>query len=90
MTTAAERPPLARRRSTRAPSRRRGSAQGRATSRSAGRGLCIGRDGGDAVTGEYAAPFPFTGGRIVKVVFDVGDDACIDRERHLAAGLARD
>jgi hypothetical protein len=31
-----------------------------------------------------------TGGRIVKVVFDVGDDAYVDLERHLHAAMARD
>jgi arylsulfatase len=56
-----------------------------------GEGLCIGRDGGDAVSKEYAgSQFPFTGGRIVKVVFDLGDDAYVDRERDLAAAIARD
>ena len=34
--------------------------------------------------------FPFTGGRIVKVVFDVADDAYVDVERQMAAALARD
>jgi hypothetical protein len=55
-----------------------------------GEGLCIGRDGGDAVTSQYKPQFPFTGGTIAKVVFDVGDDVYIDRERHLAAAIARD
>ena len=39
-----------------------------------GEGLCIGYDGGDAVSAEYTPRFEFTGGTIVKVVFDVGDD----------------
>jgi arylsulfatase A-like enzyme len=55
-----------------------------------GEGLCIGRDSGDAVSSQYKPAFPFTGGKIVKVVFDVGDDAYIDREQHLAAAMARD
>ena len=55
-----------------------------------GEGLCIGYDGGDAVSSEYKPKFEFTGGRIVKVVFDVGDDAYIDVERELAAAMARD
>jgi hypothetical protein len=55
-----------------------------------GEGLCIGRDGGDTVTREYRPQFPFTGGRIVKVEFNTGDDAYIDLERHLAAAMARD
>ena len=28
-----------------------------------GEGLCIGYDGGDAVSGEYTSRFPFTAGR---------------------------
>jgi hypothetical protein len=39
---------------------------------------------------EEAKKFEFTGGRIVKVVFDVADDAYIDVERELAAAMARD
>jgi arylsulfatase A-like enzyme len=55
-----------------------------------GEGLCIGYDGGDAVSSEYTPRFEFTGGRVVKVVFDVADDAYIDVERQLAAAIARD
>jgi len=55
-----------------------------------GEGLCIGYDGGDAVSSEYASRFEWTGGEIVKVVFDVADDAYVDVERHLAAAMARD
>jgi hypothetical protein len=32
----------------------------------------------------------FTGGKIVKVVFDVADDAYIDVERHMVAAMSRD
>ena len=55
-----------------------------------GEGLCIGYDGGDAVSGEYKPKFPFTGGTVVKVVFDIADDAYVDVERQLAAAMARD
>jgi hypothetical protein len=55
-----------------------------------GEGLCIGYDGGDAVSSEYKPTFEFTGGRIVKVVFDVADDAYVDVEKHLEAAIARD
>jgi arylsulfatase A-like enzyme len=55
-----------------------------------GEGLCIGNDGGDAVSSEYKPKFEFTGGRIVKVVFDVADDAYLDVEREFAAAIARD
>jgi hypothetical protein len=34
--------------------------------------------------------FAFTGGRIFKVTYDVGDDAYVDLERRLGAILARD
>src|SRR5262249_33606639 len=55
-----------------------------------GEGLCIGYDGGDAVSAEYKPKFEFTGGTIQKVVFDVADDAYVDVEAHLAAAMARD
>jgi arylsulfatase len=55
-----------------------------------GEGLCIGYDSGDAVSSEYRPKFAFSGGRIVKVVFDVADDVYIDVEAHLAAAIARD
>ena len=53
-------------------------------------GLCVGYDGGDAVSSAYTPQFAWSGGRIHKVVFDVADDAYIDVERHLAAAIARD
>jgi hypothetical protein len=52
--------------------------------------FCVGYDGGDAVSSEYKPKFEFTGGSIVKVVYDVGDDRYVDLERHLAAAMARD
>ncbi len=55
-----------------------------------GEGLCIGYDGGDKVSSEYGHRFEWSGGEIIKVVFDVADDAYVDVERHLAAALARD
>ena len=55
-----------------------------------GEGLCVGYDGGDAVSSEYKPKFEFTDGRVAKVVFDVADDAYLDVEQHLAAALARD
>lgn len=55
-----------------------------------GEGLCIGYDSGDAVSSEYQSKFEFSGGRVVKVVFDVADDVYIDLERNLAAAMARD
>ena len=55
-----------------------------------GEGLCIGYDSSDPVTTDYSGRFEYTGGEIVKVVFDVADDAYIDVERHLAAAMSRD
>jgi arylsulfatase len=55
-----------------------------------GEGLCVGYDSGDAVSSAYTPQFEWTGGEIVKVVFDVADDAYVDVERHLAAAMARD
>jgi arylsulfatase len=55
-----------------------------------GEGLCIGYDGGDQVSTTYPHRFEFTGGEIVKVVFDIADDAYVDVEGHLAAAMARD
>ena len=45
----------------------------------------------DAPTsGTHIVGVEFTGGRIVKVVYDVGDDRYVDLERHLHAAMARD
>ena len=56
-----------------------------------GEGLCIGYDGGDAVSALYAGDrFDFSGGQIDKVVFDLADDQYVDVERQLAALLSRD
>jgi arylsulfatase A-like enzyme len=55
-----------------------------------GEGLCVGYDSGDVVTTEYPNRFPFTGGTIHKVVFDVADDHYIDVERDFGARLASD
>jgi len=55
-----------------------------------GEGLCIGYDSADPVSSLYPSGFPFTGGTITKVVFDIADDAYIDVEAHLAAAMARD
>ena len=54
-----------------------------------GEGLCVGYDSADPVSKEYAR-FPFAGGRIVKVVFDIAKDAYVDVERRFAAIMARD
>jgi arylsulfatase A-like enzyme len=58
----------------------------------AGEGLCIGRDSGAAVTGDYPGerPYRFTGGTIKRVAIDVSGRPYIDMEREAAAMLARE
>jgi len=58
----------------------------------AGEGLCVGRDSGEPVTGDYpgAHPHAFTGGTIQRVAVDVSGDPYIDLEREAAAMLARE
>ena len=53
-----------------------------------GEGLCIGYDGGDAVSAEYQGKFAFSGGRIIRVVFDVAKDIHVDKARKMAAEAA--
>lgn len=55
-----------------------------------GEGLCIGYDSGDCVSSEYTHRFPFTNGKVLKVIFDVADDMYVDVEKELAAVMARD
>ena len=55
-----------------------------------GEGLCVGRDGGQAVSSDYAAPFEFTGGTIRQVAVDVSSEAYLDVEKELAGMFARD
>jgi arylsulfatase len=56
----------------------------------AGEGLAVGYDSGDRISTEYETKFPFSGGQVIKVIYDVGDDAYMDDERQLAAVMARD
>jgi arylsulfatase A-like enzyme len=57
-----------------------------------GEGLCIGRDGGAGVTGDFPGPRPwaFTGGTIKRVAVDVSGDPYVDLEREAAAALMRE
>jgi arylsulfatase len=55
-----------------------------------GEGLCIGYDGGDAVSSEYRPRFAFAGGRVIKVTFDSAEEGYVDVERELAEAFARD
>ena len=56
----------------------------------AGAGLAVGRNDGQTVASDYAAPFAFTGGTIAKAVVDVSGTPYLDVERELAAAFARD
>ena len=55
-----------------------------------GEGLSIGIDTGDSVSSEYKPTFEFTGGRVVKVIFDVAKDTYVNVEKAMAASMARD
>ena len=58
----------------------------------AGEGLCVGRDSGAAVTGDYPGerPYRFTGGVIKRVAVDVSGEPYLDLERQAEAMLARE
>lgn len=47
-----------------------------------GEGLCIGYDSGDPVTNNYGYKYPFTGGTIHKVIYNVSDNAYINLEQN--------
>jgi arylsulfatase A-like enzyme len=55
-----------------------------------GDGICVGRDSASAVTPEYQAPFPFTGGTIDKVIVDVSGERYLDHEAQVRAWFAID
>jgi arylsulfatase A-like enzyme len=56
----------------------------------AGGGVAIGRNGGQAVSGSYKAPYPFTGGTIAKVVVDISGTPYVDVERELERAFSKD
>jgi arylsulfatase A-like enzyme len=58
----------------------------------AGEGLCVGRDSGEPVTGDYPAapPSRFTGGTIRRVVVNVSGKPYVDLEHEAVAMLARE
>ena len=51
---------------------------------------CIGFDSADAVSGQYANPFPFTGGKLLGVGIDVSEEQYLDLELEAAAMLSRE
>lgn len=53
-----------------------------------GEGLCVGYDSGDPVSSEYRYKFAFSGGTIVKVIYDVGEGPYLDVKRDLVIALA--
>ena len=55
-----------------------------------GDGLCIGRDSGDAVSGEYVSPGEFKGGTILFVGATVEKAQYLDLEKLAAAAFAVD
>ena len=55
-----------------------------------GDGLCIGWDSADAVSGQYANPFPFEGGKLLGVAIDVSEEQYLDLELEALAALARE
>ncbi len=54
----------------------------------AGEGLCCGYDGGQEVTADYSAPFPFTG-TIERVTVDVSGALIVDEEAEERRAMAR-
>ena len=56
----------------------------------AGDGLCVGFDSADPVSRVYSPGFSFTGGRILGVGVEVGEEQYLDLEREAAAAFARD
>jgi hypothetical protein len=42
------------------------------------------------VSSEYKPKFPFSGGRVIKVVYDLANDKYTDIETAFAAAMARD
>jgi arylsulfatase A-like enzyme len=55
-----------------------------------GDGICVGRDSASAVTPEYTAPFPFTGGSIDRVVVDLSGEGYEDHEAKVRAWFSID
>ena len=55
-----------------------------------GDGICVGRDSVSAVSPDYQAPFPFTGGSIDKVVVDLSGERYLDHEAQVRTWFAID
>src|SRR5262249_13562217 len=57
-----------------------------------GEGLTVGKDGGEAVTDDYAGdrPWAFAGGTIKQVIVDVSGEPYLDLEKEAVALMARE
>ncbi len=55
-----------------------------------GDGICVGRDSASAVTPEYKAPYPFSGGSIDRVVVDLSGEGYGDHELKVRAWFSID
>ena len=55
-----------------------------------GDGISVGRDSASAVTPAYQAPFPFTGGKIDKVVVDLSGEGTFDHEARVRGWFMKD
>ncbi|MUL64008.1 arylsulfatase [Mycobacterium sp. CBMA 234] len=55
-----------------------------------GGGVAVGRNDGQSVSSQYSAPYPFTGGTIAKVIFDVSGTPYVNVERELAQAFSKD
>ena len=57
----------------------------------ANEGLCVGRDGGEPVPGDYPGdrPHTFTSGTVKRVAIDVSGEPYVNLEREAQAMLAR-
>ena len=55
-----------------------------------GDGISVGKDSGSAVTPEYNAPNPFTGGTIEKVVMDLSGEHFVDHEAQVIGWFMKD
>lgn len=55
-----------------------------------GDGISVGRDSASAVTPEYTAPFPFTGGTIDKVIMDLSGEHFVDHEAQVIGWFMKD
>ena len=55
-----------------------------------GDGICVGRDSASAVSPEYQAPFPFSGGTIDRAVVDLSGEGYVDHEAKVRAWFSID